>query len=94
KMHWHDPKFSPRRQAMMRKACIAEGIDPASIGLPPKMKKHPIQTQAPEKTKREVEREKRAHEVAIRMEKMPEMVKQWREEKKKSKMKARPPLPF
>lgn len=81
KGYWRPPQVSLRIQNDLRKACIQEGIDPLSIGLPPLPPKKPLRTKPNKLEKHERLREQRQETIRKNLEKMPEMIQAWKEVK-------------
>lgn len=79
KGYWREPRMSLRRQADLRKACLLNGVDPASIGLPPVQPRKPLRTKPNKLEKHERLRESRQETIRKNMEKMPETIRAWKE---------------
>ncbi|RUP43151.1 hypothetical protein BC936DRAFT_137541 [Jimgerdemannia flammicorona] len=77
--HWHPPKYSLRRQADMRKACILSGKDPESIGLPPLPEKKPLRTKPPKLAKHVRMAPERKAKIDLALKNMLERIKEWKE---------------
>ncbi|CAG8577442.1 5684_t:CDS:2 [Paraglomus occultum] len=88
---WASPRISLRRQADMRKNCIALGIDPSSIGLPEKKEKKPPRVIPPKGKKHE---RTAAERTAKAVQDMDKTIENWRKEKREEYQRAKPVLPF
>ena len=87
KSFWRPPQVSLRVQNDLRKACIQQGIDPLSIGLPAVQPRKPLRTKPNKLEKHERTRAERQETIRKNIEKMPETIQAWKEVKKKKKKK-------
>ncbi|CAG8729056.1 10480_t:CDS:2, partial [Dentiscutata heterogama] len=93
KARWKAPKVSSRKLADMRKNCEYLGVDPTSIGLPPKPEKKPPRSKPRKGAKYERNAPERKAKIAKALEEMPQTIAAWRLEKLKEKEKNKPSLP-
>ncbi|KAI9316430.1 hypothetical protein BX666DRAFT_2019484 [Dichotomocladium elegans] len=91
---WRPPQISLRVQNDLRKACIQQGIDPLSIGLPPVAAKKPLRTKPNKLEKHERTRAERQQTIRSNLEKMPQTIQAWKEDKLKEAAKQKSSLPF
>ncbi|OZJ05824.1 hypothetical protein BZG36_00920 [Bifiguratus adelaidae] len=94
KKHWHPPKFSLRQQALMRKSCLVQDIDPTSIGMPSVkekgiLRKKPYKLQKHQRTAAE-----RQANIAKKLDNMPKTIQAWKENKLSEKAKKQSDMPF
>ncbi|CAG8688958.1 11320_t:CDS:2, partial [Scutellospora calospora] len=94
KAKWKAPKVSKRKLADMRKNCEYLGVDPNSIGLPPKPEKKPPRNKPRKGAKYERNAPERKAKIAKALEEMPQTIAAWKLEKLKEKEKNKPSLPF
>ncbi|CAG8693516.1 8064_t:CDS:2 [Cetraspora pellucida] len=78
KAKWKAPKVSRRKLADMRKNCEYLGIDPNSIGLPPKPEKKPPRNKPRKGAKHERNAPERKAKIAKALEEMPQTIAAWR----------------
>lgn len=83
---WRPPQVSLRVQADLRKACMQEGVDPLSIGLPPVAPRKPLRTRPNKLEKHERMRAERQETIRKNLEKMPQTIQAWKEVKLKHRM--------
>ncbi|KAJ1920356.1 hypothetical protein H4219_001331 [Mycoemilia scoparia] len=93
---WRSPKFSLRRQADMRKACLLNSIDPASIGLSEKTVslKKTKKMNKPKGHKHQRNYMARQEEINQALQDMPTKIQTWKDDLAKEKAKLKPSLPF
>ncbi|RKP24234.1 hypothetical protein SYNPS1DRAFT_12707 [Syncephalis pseudoplumigaleata] len=77
--HWRQPRIGPRRQADLRKACLLEGRDPASHGLPEPKQHKPLRVKPPKGTKYQRNYEERKAKVEKSLSDMPTKITEWKE---------------
>ncbi|PVU85457.1 hypothetical protein BB559_007011 [Furculomyces boomerangus] len=91
---WRNPKFSLRRQADLRKMCLLNGVDPESIGLPPKVKKNALRQKPPKLHKEQRQYAEKKAKVEKALEDMPKKIMEWKENIRKEEEKTKSSLPF
>lgn len=79
KSYWRPPQVSLRTQADLRKACIQQGIDPVSMGLPAPSPKKPLRTLPNKGEKHERMRAERQQNIRNNLERMPQIIQAWKE---------------
>ncbi|CEG72416.1 hypothetical protein CU097_005519 [Rhizopus azygosporus] len=94
KSFWRPPRLSRRIQADLRKACIQEGIEPTSIGLLPETAPKSLRYKPNKLEKHERTRAERQATIQRNMEKMPQTIQAWKEEKLKELAKQKSSMPF
>lgn len=94
--NWRQPKFSLRRQADLRKACLLNHTDTDAIGMPPTKvsNKRPLYGKPPKGHKHQLGYEERQERIRKNMEEMPEKIRKWKQELAKEKEKNKSSLPF
>ncbi|KAJ2762969.1 hypothetical protein IWQ57_005667 [Coemansia nantahalensis] len=88
--NWRGPRFSLRRQAELRKACLLTDVDPAAIGMPEPRARKVMQKKPPKGHKQQRLYAQKQAAIQKNLDEMPEKIRQWKEEKDK----ARSSLPF
>ncbi|KAJ2451782.1 hypothetical protein EV183_003378 [Coemansia sp. RSA 2336] len=92
--HWRSPRFSLRRQAELRKACLFNNIDPKSIGMPEVAAPKTMQKKPPKGHKQQREYAAKQAKIQKNLQEMPEKIRKWKSDLAKEKEKAKPSLPF
>ncbi|KAJ2081343.1 hypothetical protein H4R24_002401 [Coemansia sp. RSA 988] len=91
---WRSPKFSLRRQAELRKACLLNNIEPESIGMPPPKPQKIMQKKPPKGHKQQRLYEAKRAEIQMHLDKMPEKIQKWKKDLAIQKEKEKSSLPF
>ncbi|KAJ2161128.1 hypothetical protein GGF46_001717 [Coemansia sp. RSA 552] len=91
---WRSPRFSLRRQADLRKACVLNGVDPASIAMPELAPQKIMRKKAPKGHKQQREYAAKQAEIQKKLDEMPERIRKWKADLEKERIKNRPSLPF
>ncbi|KAG0170171.1 hypothetical protein DFQ28_002235 [Apophysomyces sp. BC1034] len=91
---WRPGQVSLRVQNDMRKACLQQGIDPLTIGLPPKAPHKPMRYKPNKLEKHERMRAERQETIKKNLEKMPQTIQAWKEDKMKELSKQKTSMPF
>ncbi|KAI8368515.1 hypothetical protein BD560DRAFT_454819 [Blakeslea trispora] len=94
KAFWRPAQVSRRVQNDLRKACIQQGIEPSSIGLLNPSTKKPIRTRPNKLEKHERLRGEREQTIKRNLEKMPQTIQAWKEDKLKELAKQKTSMPF
>ncbi|KAG1458734.1 hypothetical protein G6F56_006327 [Rhizopus delemar] len=94
KSFWRPARVSRRTQNDLRKACIQQGIEPTSIGLLAPTAPKPLRYKPNKLEKHERMRAERQANIQRNMEKMPETIQAWREDKLKELAKQKTSMPF
>ncbi|KAI8084079.1 uncharacterized protein B0P05DRAFT_536075 [Gilbertella persicaria] len=94
KSFWRPSQVSRRVQNDLRKACIQQGIEPSSIGLPTATAKKPLRTRPNKLEKHERLRAEREETIRRNLEKMPQTIQAWKEDKMKELAKQKTSMPF
>ncbi|KAJ2780614.1 hypothetical protein H4R18_003370 [Coemansia javaensis] len=94
--YWRGPRFSLRRQAELRKACLLTGVDPASIGMPEPPQTRAMQYKPPKGHKQQRLYAEKQAAIQKNLADMPEKIRKWKEasDLAKEKEKNRSSLPF
>ncbi|KAJ2357786.1 hypothetical protein IWW50_001608 [Coemansia erecta] len=92
--HWRSPKFSLRRQAELRKACLLNNVDPASIGMPEPKPQKIMQKKPPKGHKQQREYAMKQEKIQKNLDEMPQKISKWKADLAKEKEKIKPSLPF
>ncbi|KAJ2556900.1 hypothetical protein EV175_001691 [Coemansia sp. RSA 1933] len=92
--HWRPGKFSARRQAELRKACLLNNIDPASIGMPEPSAKGILLKKPPKGHKQQRQYAQKQVTIQKNLDDMPNKIKKWKDDLAKEKAKLAPTLPF
>ncbi|KAJ2715776.1 hypothetical protein H4R19_001015 [Coemansia spiralis] len=92
--HWREPRFSLRRQAELRKACLVTGVDPATIGMPEPRARKVMQKKPPKGHKQQRLYAQKQAAIQKNLDEMPEKIRKWKEELAKEKEKNQSSLPF
>lgn len=79
KSFWRPARLSKRTQNDLRKACVQQGIEPATIGLLPPASPKPLRYKPNKLEKHERMRAERQATIKRNMEKMPETIQAWKE---------------
>ncbi|KAI9496091.1 hypothetical protein BDB00DRAFT_810450 [Zychaea mexicana] len=91
---WRPPQVSLRVQNDLRKACIQQGVDPLSIGLPSVQPRKPLRTKPNKLEKHERTRSERQENIRKNLDKMPQTIQAWKEDKLKEAAKQKTSVPF
>ncbi|KAI7901184.1 uncharacterized protein BX663DRAFT_115115 [Cokeromyces recurvatus] len=91
---WRPPQVSRRLQNDLRKACVQTNIKPESIGLPPISVKKPLRYKPNKLEKHERMRAERQAMIQRNLEKMPQIIQAWEEDKLKELAKQKTSMPF
>ncbi|KAJ2515335.1 hypothetical protein H4217_005234 [Coemansia sp. RSA 1939] len=92
---WRRGRFSGRRQAELRKACLVNQVDSASIGLPPLAPRSSnFQKKAPKGHKQQRTYAEKQAAIQKNLDDMPNKIKKWKDDLAKEKHKLTPTLPF
>ncbi|KAJ1961712.1 hypothetical protein GGI12_003095 [Dipsacomyces acuminosporus] len=91
---WRSPRFSLRRQAEIRKACLMNDIDPTSIGFPEPQPKKPVRSKPPKGHKQQRLYAEKKAKIQKNMEEMPSKIRKWKEDLAKEKEKNKSSLPY
>ncbi|OBZ88629.1 hypothetical protein A0J61_03325 [Choanephora cucurbitarum] len=94
KAFWRPAQVSRRVQNDLRKACIQQGIEPSTIGLPNPSPKKPIRNRPNKLEKHERLRGEREQTIKRNLEKMPQTIQAWKEDKLKELAKQKTSMPF
>ncbi|KAI8975260.1 hypothetical protein BDF20DRAFT_822026 [Mycotypha africana] len=94
KAFWRPGRLSLRRQNDLRKACIQQGIQPESIGLPAVKEHKPLRYKPNKLEKHERMRAEREETIRKNMENMPKTIQAWKEDKMKEEAKLKKSMPF
>ncbi|KAI9030795.1 hypothetical protein CLU79DRAFT_715687 [Phycomyces nitens] len=94
KSFWRPPQVSLRRQNDLRKACLQEGIDASSIGLGSVAPAKPMRYKPNKLEKHERMRAERQANIRKNLEKMPQTIQAWKEDKLKAIAKQKTSMPF
>lgn len=81
KSFWRPAQVSRRVQNDLRKACIQQGIEPATIGLTVVKQHKPLRYKPNKLEKHERMRAERQANIQRNMEKMPQTIQAWKEVK-------------
>ncbi|KAJ2365029.1 hypothetical protein H4S02_005761 [Coemansia sp. RSA 2611] len=92
--YWRSPRFSLRRQAELRKACVMRGVDPVSIGLPEPAPHKVMQKKPPKGHKQQREYQAKQEKIQKNMREMPAKIRDWKQGLAKELEKSKPSLPF
>lgn len=79
KSFWRPAQVSKRVQNDLRKACIQQGIEPATIGLAAPTVPKPLRYKPNKLEKHERMRAERQASIKHNLEKMPQTIKAWKE---------------
>ncbi|KAJ1872258.1 hypothetical protein H4R99_006613 [Coemansia sp. RSA 1722] len=91
---WRPGKYSLRQQADMRKACLINGVDPKSIGMPEKPVKKVKQSKPPKGHKQQRMYAQKQAAIEKNLQDMPEKIRKWKEGLAAEKAKTKSSLPF
>ncbi|KAI8997132.1 hypothetical protein BDB01DRAFT_840600 [Pilobolus umbonatus] len=94
KSFWRPGRISRRIQNDLRKACIQSGIEPTSIGLLPPTANKPLKYKPNKLEKHERMRAERQATIQRNIEKMPQTIQAWKEDKMKELAKQKTSMPF
>ncbi|KAI9277613.1 hypothetical protein BY458DRAFT_488476 [Sporodiniella umbellata] len=94
KSFWRPARISRRTQNDLKKACIQQGIEPTSLGLLAPVAPKPLRYKPNKLEKHERMRAERQANIKRNMEKMPETIQAWKEEKLKELSKQKTSMPF
>ncbi|KAI9304488.1 hypothetical protein BJ944DRAFT_181602 [Cunninghamella echinulata] len=94
KSFWRPAQVSRRVQNDLRKACLQQHIDPSTIGLPPKAPHKSLRYKPNKLEKHERMRAERQETIRKNLEKMPQIIQAWKEDKLKELAKQKTSLPF
>ncbi|KAJ1662472.1 hypothetical protein IW140_005275 [Coemansia sp. RSA 1813] len=92
--HWRPGKFSARRQAELRKACLLNNIDPVAIGMPAPKPKGVLHRKPPKGHKQQRQYAEKQAAIQKNLDDMPNKIRKWKEDLAKEKSKSTPTLPF
>ncbi|KAJ1783712.1 hypothetical protein LPJ59_006518 [Coemansia sp. RSA 2399] len=92
--HWRPGKFSARRQAELRKACVLNNVDPESIGMPALKMKGILRKKPAKGHKQQREYAEKQAAIQMNIDDMPNKIKKWKADLAKEKIKLTPTLPF
>jgi hypothetical protein len=79
KAFWRPAQVSKRVQNDLRKACIQQGVEPASIGLTEAAPRKPLKYKPNKLEKHERMRAERQANIQRNLEKMPQTIQVWKE---------------
>ncbi|KAI8333147.1 hypothetical protein BC941DRAFT_496002 [Chlamydoabsidia padenii] len=91
---WRPAQVSRRVQNDLRKACIQYNVDPSTIGLPPVTAAKPLRYKPNKLEKHERMRAERQSNIQKNLEKMPQTIQAWKEDKMKELAKQKTSMPF
>ncbi|ORX61480.1 hypothetical protein DM01DRAFT_1404272 [Hesseltinella vesiculosa] len=94
KSFWRPPRVPLRVQNDLRKACVQYGIDPVAYGLPAAAAHKPLKYKPNKLEKHERMRSERQETIRKNLEKMPQTIQAWKEDKLKELAKQKTSLPF
>ncbi|KAG2235375.1 hypothetical protein BDF21DRAFT_374982 [Thamnidium elegans] len=94
KSFWRPAQVSKRVQNDLRKACIQQGIEPTSIGLTAPTAAKPLRYKPNKLEKHERMRAERQANIQRNLQKMPQTIQAWKEDKMKELAKQKSSMPF
>ncbi|KAI8073233.1 hypothetical protein BC940DRAFT_290853 [Gongronella butleri] len=94
KSFWRPPRVSRRVQNDLRKACLQHGVDPVAYGLPPVAAPKPLKYKPNKLEKHERMRAERQENIQKNLQKMPQTIQAWKEDKLKELAKQKSSLPI
>ncbi|GAA5812851.1 hypothetical protein MFLAVUS_006310 [Mucor flavus] len=94
KSFWRPAQVSKRVQNDLRKACFQQGIEPTSIGLATPIAAKPLRYKPNKLEKHERMRAERQANIQRNLQKMPQTIQAWKEDKMKELAKQKSSMPF
>ncbi|KAI9356862.1 hypothetical protein BD770DRAFT_389445 [Pilaira anomala] len=94
KSFWRPAQVSKRIQNDLRKACIQQGIEPTTIGLAAPTAAKPLKYKPNKLEKHERMRAERQANIQRNLQKMPQTIQAWKEDKLKELAKQKSSMPF
>ncbi|KAG2196997.1 uncharacterized protein EV154DRAFT_516864 [Mucor mucedo] len=94
KSFWRPAQVSKRVQNDLRKACLQQGVEPTSIGLAAPTPAKPLRYKPNKLEKHERMRAERQANIKRNLEKMPQTIQAWKEDKLKELAKQKSSMPF
>ncbi|KAI8084860.1 uncharacterized protein BX664DRAFT_380153 [Halteromyces radiatus] len=91
---WRPAQVSRRVQNDLRKACLQQNIDPLTLGLPASTPAKPLRYKPNKLEKHERMRAERQETIRKNLEKMPQTIQAWKEDKMKELAKQKTSMPF
>lgn len=91
---WHKAAINNRTLLAIRKAAIAENVDPVQWGCPPVKVKAPMADLAPKGHKAEILRPFRKEYIEKCMQEMPAKIEAWRLQRREQKVMQQKQYPF